>query len=266
MTWHRLPAAPRMIVHGSSGRSATSVRALAGTSDWRRSLLDLCGVGVLAAVGARRLPSADWAHWPSTEWGALDAELRRRLPGFAILGAVVPRQPDRHRLSLIGRVTGNLVVVKLGPPGDGIEREATVLDLLARDPLPSIATAEQLEAGSLEVEGQTVAFLATTGLSPRRQHPAIDEPLRTFESDLAERLAVLPLAGDLEGDADSVPTGGLVPVHGDLTPWNLRRTPRGLVLFDWESAGWGAPGSDLALYRRSSDEVRRPWNRRRSER
>jgi thiamine kinase-like enzyme len=55
-------------------------------------------------------------------------------------------------------------------------------------------------------------------------------------------------------------------VHGDLTPWNLRRTPRGLVLFDWESTGWGEPGSDLALYRRSCDEVRRPWHRRRGHR
>lgn len=265
MTWHRLPAAPRMMVHGASGRSGTSVRALAGTADWRRSLLDLCGVGMLAAVGAHRLPRTNWARWPPTEWGALDSELRRRLPGFTILGAVVPRQPDRLRLSLIGRVTGNLVVVKLGPPGDGIEREATILDLLARDPLPSIATAERIEAGALEIEGQAVAFLAT-GLSTRRQRPAIDEPLRTFESDLAERLDVLPRAGAHAGEADVEPTGGLVPVHGDLTPWNLRRTPRGLVLFDWESAGWGAPSSDLALYRRSCDEVRRPWNRRGSRR
>jgi thiamine kinase-like enzyme len=105
-----------------------------------------------------------------------------------------------------------------------------------------------------------VAFLASSGLAMRRQHPAIDEPLRTFESDLAERLSGLPLPDD----AESKPTDGLVPVHGDLTPWNLRRTPRGLVLFDWESAGWRAPGSDLALYRRSCDEIRRPWTRRQS--
>jgi len=262
MTWHRLPAAPRMIVHGSSGRSALGVRALAGTSDWRRALLDICGVGILAAAGAGRLPSTDWPRWPPTEWPALEADLRRRLPGFTVLGAVVPRQPDRHRLSLIGRITGNLVVVKLGPPDDGLEREALVLDMLARDPLPSIATPERIESDSMEIEGHAVAFLASTGLSTRRQRPAIDEPLRTFESDLAERLSDLPLPDESEPG----PAHGLVPVHGDLTPWNLRRTPRGLVLFDWESAGWGVPGSDLSLYRRTCDEVRRPWNRRRSAR
>ena len=260
MTWHRLPAAPRMIVHGSSGRSATSVKALAGTSDWRRALLDTLGVGMLAAVGANRLPSTDWPNWPPTEWHALDAELGRRLPGFRILGAVVPRQPDRHRLSLLAGMSGNTIVVKLGRPNDGLEREALVLDMLARNPLPSIATAALLDAGTIEIEGHAVAFLASSGLSMRRQRPAIDEPLRTFQSDLAERLSVLPQPDD----ADSQSTDGLVPVHGDLTSWNLRRTPRGLVLFDWESAGWGAPDSDLARYRRSCDEVRRPWTHRRS--
>lgn len=260
MTWHQIPSAPRMIVHGSSGRSATSLRALTGTSDWRRALLDICGVGFLAAVGAARLPTADWPQWPAVEWRALDAELRRQLRGFLVLGAVAPRQPARQRLSLIGRLRDSLVVVKLGPPGGGLERETLVLDMLARHPLPSIATAEAIDAGTMEIEGHSVAFLASSGLSLRRQHPAIDEPLRTFESDLAERLSGLPMPED----AKSKPTDGLVPVHGDLTPWNLRRTPRGLVLFDWESADWGPPGSDLALYRQSCDEVRRPWTRRQS--
>lgn len=260
MTWHRLPAAPRMIVHRSSGRSATVVRTLAGTSDWRRSVVDRCGTGILAIAGAGRLPTATWPHWPPIGWPSLEAELRRQLPGFTVLGAVVPRQPNRPRLSLIGRITGNLVVVKLGPPDDGIEREALVLDLLARDPLPWIATAERLEAGTMTIDGHAVAFLASSGLAAGHQRPAIDEPLRTFESDLAERLGDLPCVPDATRPDD------LVPVHGDLTPWNLRRTPRGLVLFDWESAGWGAPGSDLRLYRRSCDEVRRPWNRRKDPR
>ncbi len=172
----------------------------------------------------------------------------------------MPRQANRPRLSLVGRITGNLVVVKLGLPDDGLEREALVLDLLARDPLPSIATPERIDSGTLAFDALDVAFLATTALSARRQRPAIDEPLRTFESDLAVRLA------ELATPHRSTSTHDLVPVHGDLTPWNLRRTPRGLVLFDWESAGWGEPGSDLALYRRSCDEVRRPWHTRRGPR
>lgn len=39
------------------------------------------------------------------------------------------------------------------------------------------------------------------------------------------------------------------PMHGDFTPWNLRRAEGGeLVLIDWEFAGWGPPGADEVLY------------------
>ncbi|MGH8873660.1 MAG: phosphotransferase family protein [Acidimicrobiia bacterium] len=49
-----------------------------------------------------------------------------------------------------------------------------------------------------------------------------------------------------------------VPMHGDLTPWNLRRLPDGdLVLLDWERAGWGPPGADQLLYQAS--EVAFGW-------
>jgi aminoglycoside phosphotransferase (APT) family kinase protein len=40
------------------------------------------------------------------------------------------------------------------------------------------------------------------------------------------------------------------PMHGDLTPWNLRRLDAGpMILFDWEDAGWGPPGADEVLFR-----------------
>ena len=29
--------------------------------------------------------------------------------------------------------------------------------------------------------------------------------------------------------------------HGDFVPWNMRVQPKGLILFDWESAAWEAP-------------------------
>jgi hypothetical protein len=46
------------------------------------------------------------------------------------------------------------------------------------------------------------------------------------------------------------------PMHGDLTPWNLREAPRhGLLLYDWERAGWGPPGADEVLYRVTEADV-----------
>lgn len=46
------------------------------------------------------------------------------------------------------------------------------------------------------------------------------------------------------------------PMHGDLTPWNLRQGRDGrLYLFDWERAGWGPPGADEVLYRAASEAL-----------
>lgn len=261
MNWSRLPGSPRLLVSPTSGRSATTVRSLAGSSDWRRAAIDAASVALLSVIGASRLPTAAGPHWPTPDLARLRTALAVPLPGLVLLGAAVPRQPGRTRLSLVGRAGGGLVVIKLGEPGNGIEREAQVLRLLARDPLPAIATPQVVATGNVDIDGCAVAFLASTALAIGRQRAAIDEPLRTFESDLAQRLRDLP--GCPTDDPDGA---GIVPLHGDLTPWNLRRTPLGLVLFDWESTGWGPVGSDLADYRRACDEVRRPWNRRRRNR
>lgn len=258
MSWRRLPGSPRLLVSATSGRSATAVRSLAGSSDWRRAAIDASSVALLSVVGASRLPPAAGPHWPTPDLERLRAALAAPLPGLDLLGAAVPRQAGRARLSLVGRTGGSPAVIKLGEPGDGIEREAQVLQLLARNPLPAIATAHVIATGTLDLDDGAVAFLATTAVAIGRQRAAIDEPLRTFESDLAHRLRDLP-----DCPTDDPDAAGLVPIHGDLTPWNLRRTPLGLVLFDWESTGWGPVGSDLAHYRRACDEVRRPWKRSR---
>ena len=57
----------------------------------------------------------------------------------------------------------------------------------------------------------------------------------------------LTLAPELARGHD-VPAGW-VPIHGDLTPWNLREARDGaLWLVDWEAAGWGPPGADEMHY------------------
>jgi aminoglycoside phosphotransferase (APT) family kinase protein len=43
------------------------------------------------------------------------------------------------------------------------------------------------------------------------------------------------------------------PAHGDLTPWNLRRSAhqrrQPVALIDWEGAGWAPPGADRVYFR-----------------
>lgn len=158
---------------------------------------------------------------------------------------------------MLAKVSGNLVVLKFSADDGTLDAEVAALRALAVDPLPAIATPRLLAAGSLAgPDGEPIAYVAATALGITSQRPALDAPLYTFESDLAARLGSLPRP-------DATPDDW-VPVHGDLAPWNLRRTARGLALFDWEAAGWGPPGTDLAHYRRTCDEVR-PWWRRRRE-
>ena len=250
--WRSVPLVPRLRVSADAGRRLSVLRSLTGASDWRRSLVDRAGVAMAAALGSGRLRPTDGPTWPSASADEIRDVLAVALPGFEIVGVAVPRQRGRHRLSLLGRHTGRSVVVKLGADDGTLEREAHALELLERDPLPGIATPRVLASGRAHLGGETTAFVATTAIALTRQRPAVDEPLRTFESDLAARLHALP---------HPTSTAGLTPVHGDLTPWNLRRTPRGLALFDWEDAGWAPPDSDLRRYRAACDEIRPAWTR-----
>lgn len=248
-----VPGSPRILLHPDAGRRARKVRTLTGASDWRRDLADRAGGLLVGVVGSAPWPAGGWA-WPAVSADELAEALRATLPGLRLVGAVVPRQEGRERLSLLCRSAGNPVVVKLGVDevGTSLATEARVLEVLMDRPLPGIETPIVVAHATADVGGETLEFLATSAVGLGAQRAALDAPLRTFESDLTQRLA--PLAPD--GLAE-----GTVAVHGDLTPWNLRRTRRGLALFDWESAGWGPPGADLDHYRAACDAVRPWWSR-----
>lgn len=237
----RVPGTRRVVIAESAGRRGRHVQRLAGTSDWRRGVLDSLGAAAIRIVGIHHLRRAQRWSWPDLTPEELTEALAEHLPSVQLLGAVMPRQLDRPRLSLLVECSGTLFVVKLGPPDTGIEREMHVLTLLEREPLPCVATPRVRSGGRL-TDG--CMFVATTAIGLDKQWPAVDEPLRMFEADLARCLRRLERPPDAPPD--------FVPVHGDLTPWNLRRTGRGLALFDWESAGWGPAGSDIAHYREAS--------------
>ena len=245
MTLRSVPLSPRFVVCDDAGRSARRVRMLAGTSDWRRNALDVVGATAVLIAGTRPWSTATGWRWPDVDLAEIERRLHETLTDIRVDAAVMPRQTDRRRLSLLCSQPGpeRTVVVKLATVGDGLEREALALSLLTDRPLPAIATPKVIAAGLL---ADDITFLATDALGLDRQRPALGEPLHSFERDLADRLASLPRPTDAADDA--------IPVHGDLAPWNLRRTSRGLALFDWEAAGWGVPGSDLAYYRRSCAE------------
>lgn len=248
----RYPLSDRFLLHARQGRRGRRVRHLAGTSDWRREILDRVGGVAVAVAGTGLLRTGAWT-WPDaspdqvTDWLRADCA---ELADLSIVAAACPRQHGRARLSLLCRHGPIDVVVKLGLPDDGIENETTALRLLTAAPLPGIATPRVLAAGTIGDgrDGGTIAYLATDALGLDGQRPAIGEQLASFESDLAARLQSMPRPPGTAADA--------VPVHGDLAPWNLRRTSRGLALFDWEAAGWGRAGSDLEYYRACCTDLR----------
>lgn len=244
--WVRYPLSHRFTLAADAPRAAQRVRALAGASSLGRELLDRVGAATILAAGTSVWPTVEPWPWPAIGAADLQGMLDSHLRSVVLLGAAVPRQPGRHRLSLLARCHDHEVVVKLGGASDGLEIEALALQLLATNPLPGIETPHVLASGTL---ADDITFIATEAKWISRQRRAIGEPLSTFEEDLARSLAALPRPAGTASDA--------VPVHGDLAPWNLRRTPYGLALYDWEAAGWGAPGSDLATYRAACASLHR---------
>jgi hypothetical protein len=93
------------------------------------------------------------------------------------------------------------------------------------------------------------AYLMTTALPPRLSRPPRAPDLTSVAADVQRGLR------------DALPRDGCPahwqPMHGDLTPWNLREHRRGrLSLVDWEDAAWGPPGADEVLYRATAAALR----------
>lgn len=105
---------------------------------------------------------------------------------------------------------------------------------------PRTFTAPTVLACGSAAEWSWVAFTAHGGLHSVPRQP----PLRDITGEISEALSSLP--------RPALVRDRWMPMHGDLTPWNMRQLPSGqLVIFDWEDAGWGPPGADLTLYRAS---------------
>ena len=230
----------RVFVLAGAGPRVGSVTALTGASAAPRRLsLALVG-GALRVGGARWVSQVDaLPAWPYCTPEQLVTGVRELLKGFSLLGVVVPRQRARERVSVLGTAMGNTVVLKVAADQGPIEREAEALGRLSAMPIPSITTARLLEHGSFalgDVGAHAVAMQHVHGV----QRPAWSASLQLFGRHLSERLGDLPRP---EGTPDS-----WTPQHGDLSPWNLRRTSRGLTLYDWEGCTWAPPDTDRAYF------------------
>ena len=203
----------------------------------------LLGPGVLFG---RRGP------WPSPVESAVWSELLRtwgKVVGTFDTFAVYERPPGpRPGLAILlirgGRTVGFAKLRRNNP--EALSNEATALKLIWASQPRSFSVSEPLDVG--QIAGWH--YLLVTAIQPRLHCMLRLPALGDIVEDIQAGLTALPRSADLPRH--------WVPMHGDLSVWNLRKAvfSRSLpFLVDWEYAGWGPPGADAAWYWATSAAV-----------
>lgn len=240
ITLKRFPPHGGLLVPlGSRGAAAGALSAYAACRPGA-ALARRAAAGWVRILGPGRLPGhAEAWHppLPDDAWTALLETLRGAVP-FDALAVLERRQPDRAGFALLLlRGSRAAAFVKLRPlPAAGVHREAGALERLAR------AVPRAFSAPALLARGTAGAWgwLAATAL-PGPHHVPRAPRLPQVAADVRRALADLPRPNDVPAH--------WMPMHGDLTPWNLREAHGRLLLYDWERAAWAPPGADEVLYR-----------------
>ena len=189
-------------------------------------LLDLA-VGV---VGPAVLPGSRF-DWSPPE--ALDQVTEVVGP---VDGMAVYERPQASRSGLAAvllRAGRPVAFLKLRYDSDQLEREWVALGAFRDDQADCFKVPRPLGHGE--------NWILLEAMPPRPTRPWRHPPIETITSEISDRLAaVLPRP---PGTPDH-----WVPMHGDLTAWNLRAAGRQRWLIDWEDAAWAPPEADRVYY------------------
>ena len=195
-----------------------------------------------AALGPAALPGRREVWRPPMEdeiWRGLLREWETRL-GRPEAFAVYHRRPaGRHGFNLLAlRDDEPAAFLKLrAGVGTELENEYQALERVHAFGPKAFRAPECLALG----EHGGWHYLALTPLPARPHRPPRHPRLEPVVHEIDAALRTLPRR------AETPPHW--TPMHGDFTPWNLRRLDDGpLMLFDWEDAGWGPPGADEVLF------------------
>lgn len=132
------------------------------------------------------------------------------------------------------------VKVRHADHAEALERENEALEAVAKFQPKSFSATTSIATG--DYGGWR--FLAMQPLAPLIHRTPKRPPIKEISHEIASALQNI-------ARPTSTPDHW-APMHGDLTPWNLRSVGKRLTLFDWEHVGWGPPGSDQALYQMTS--------------
>jgi glycosyltransferase involved in cell wall biosynthesis len=185
-------------------------------------------------------PSEGWttALHPDT-WSRLAAEWRKWVGPFDTKAIYARTQDQRAGLScLLIRRGCPIGFVKMAHAcKQRIRAEFEAAKLVGAYRPSAFKIPEVLTSGSVDQWNYVLYAPLAAGL----HRPVVYPPLSLILSEIREALADLSRSPNTPAHWE--------PMHGDLTPWNLRQTDDGsLVLIDWEEAGWGPPEADRVLY------------------
>ncbi|MFV2069617.1 MAG: phosphotransferase, partial [Pirellulales bacterium] len=256
LEFRRYPPTLGHVLLPAGDRSAALVGSTLYTAARTRGLLaQRLGRGVLRAFGTSWLPTADPGDIP-----LLPEHREALVPLLADQGlrpesiALYTRtQEDRKGYSvlLIGDAKP-VGFVRIGTPGE-LDLECQALELVDTMGPKTFRYPRLLGRSSSESFDLVLYTVVLEGFHRPPSRPPLDRIIGEIQSAL----------GGLPKPPET--PGHWVPMHGDLTPWNLRQTGGRLSLIDWESAGWGPPLADQVLYGAASEALgrRRPasdWN------
>lgn len=234
-----VPGAGRIHLPTDMGRLAHHAMALWSPCRPRALLARRAVSVVLKSVGPKVIPGPRHhldALGDAEPWSAI-IDAATRTVGQSRLAIYRPPQHDRLGCAvlMIGP-DGAVGFLKIRPREDGgLAKEIEALAALG-------GSGGGLWIPELLQEGTRGPWrYALTSPIPTSMHvPSSGEALDSMMDNVYRR--IIGVLGD-------PPVRGYEPMHGDLTPWNVRGLRDGrTAVFDWESAGWGPPGADHAYF------------------
>jgi hypothetical protein len=242
----RFPPGRGNLLIPTSTRAATLAGiAMYSPSTRRGFLVQRAAWYSVGLFGSKGLPGNSNAAPPLAPevWDELHAALLAEAGPYDDWAAHRPPDPHREGLGILLLQEGRpvaFVKVRRERNCEKLRREFEALGLVREANPHSFGFTEPLFEGT--VAGRLYAGFAPlpAGLHRPPASPSLDSIL----ADIAKALSPLPRPDDAGAD--------WAPMHGDFTPWNLRKLRGHLYLLDWETAGWGPPGADEVMYQASS--------------
>ena len=229
------PPAGHLLIPIRTRRSALAGLSMYAPTKWTGVLVQRGAWFSTWIAGPRALPTKTTSKAPAfldeSTWKRLLGEWEARLGRFEDLA--IYRPPDLNRVGLAVLLINHgspIAFVKLRPQEQAalLTNEEEALKRITALRPSTFAVMEPLASGQV---GEW-HYLATNALNGRLHRAPRRPAIKSIVDEIQQGLMSMPKRPGIAAHWQ--------PIHGDFSPWNLRRLTTGkLVLFDWEAAGWG---------------------------